>query len=118
MDFVSFRIAGKGFTVFKISPLTAERIILSTRGIDFDDIKDTTCCVKSMLRGISYAIVGSPIFSKIRAYFIYRRLKRGASFDEIFDAYQKVISMIPVNDLSEVASVFKQFSTLISKGNE
>lgn len=117
MEFVSFRISGKGFTVFKISPLTAERIIKSMSKTDVDGVKNTPLCIESMLRGIAYALAESSMFSGIKAYFIYRKLKRGASFEELFDAYQKIISMIPLGDLADVAIVFKKFSTLISKDN-
>lgn len=118
MDFKSFRIAGRGFTVFDISPLTAERIIKSMNVTDVDSIKDCPECLKQIARGVSFAVVGSGLFSKTRSYFLYKKIKRKASFNELFEAYKLIIEMIPIDDITMIASVFKHFSSLISKDNE
>jgi hypothetical protein len=44
-------------------------------------------------------------------------MKRG-TFNELFDCYQKILLMIPLEDIASVAAVMEGLSATISKDHE
>lgn len=112
MAYISIRIAKKSFTIFSMSPITATRILRLSVANPQDRKKD----IRSMAKCISLAIVGSSsVFSWVKRAFVYRRIMRKATFEELFSAYQCVIKMIPIEDIAVVSSAFQQLSQAISK---
>ena len=91
LEFISIRIASKGYTVYKMSPMTATRM----------------------------AVVGSRnIFAGVRVWFLRRRFMKRGTFNELFDCYQKILLMIPLEDIASVAAVMEGLSATISKDHE
>lgn len=117
MIFISFRIARKSYTIFKMSPHTATSIM---KAIDVTKEPDNSqACIAAMARSIALAIAGSRnIFSGIRMRLLQRRFMKKASFEEMFDAYHKTLLMIPLEDIAAVAGIMEQLSTTVSKDNE
>ena len=92
LDFISFRIAQKSYTIYKMSPRTTARIMAAL------------------------AVAGSKsIFADLKAWFICRRIMKRASFAELFDCYQKTLMMIPLEDISAVASVISGLAETVAK---
>lgn len=117
MNFISLRIARKSYTVFKMSPHTASRIMTA---VDVTKEPDSNqACISAMARSIALAIAGSRnIFSSIRMRFLQRRFMKKSSFEEMFDAYHKTLLMIPLEDIAAVAGIMEQLSATVSKDNE
>ena len=89
LDFISFRIAQKSYTIYKMSPRTTARIMAA--------------------RHIGKGSDGS------KACIICRRIMKRASFAELFDCYQKTLMMIPLEDISAVASVISGLAETVAK---
>lgn len=87
-DFISFRIAQKSYTIYKMSPRTTARIMAARHiGKGSDGSK---ACIVAMAHSIALAVAGSKsIFADLKAWFICRRIMKRASFAELFDCYQK-----------------------------
>ena len=57
LDFISIRIASKGYTIYKMSPMTATRIMTA---IDVKKEPDESkACIAAMAYSVALAIVGS-----------------------------------------------------------
>ena len=99
LDFISFRIAQKSYTIYKMSPRTTARIMAARHiGKGSDGSK---ACIVAMAHSIALAVAGSKsIFADLKAWFICRRIMKRASFAELFDCYQKTLMMIPLEDIS------------------
>lgn len=117
MKYISFRIAKKGYTVFKMSPHTATSIM---KVIDVAKKPDNNQrCITAMAHSVALAIVGSrSIVRGLRVWFLRNRFIKMSSFEELFAAYHKVLMMIPLEDIAAVAGIMEQLSTTISKDNE
>lgn len=117
MDFISFRIAGKGYSIYKMSPLTATRIM---QAWDVKKEPDKSIeCLAAMARSVALGISGSKsIFSKLKRIVLRRRFMKKASFEELFDAYNKTLKMIPLEDIVGIGAVMEQLSMSIAKDHE
>ena len=110
LEFISIRIASKGYTVYKMSPMTATRIMTA---------RDVNKCISAMAHSIALAVVGSRnIFAGVRVWFLRRRFMKRGTFNELFDCYQKILLMIPLEDIASVAAVMEGLSATISKDHE
>lgn len=117
LEFISIRIASKGYTVYKMSPMTATRI-MTVRDVNKDP-DESKACISAMAHSIALAVVGSRnIFAGVRVWFLRRRFMRRSTFNELFDCYQKILLMIPLEDIASVAAVMEGLSTTISKDHE
>ena len=117
LEFISIRIASKGYTVYKMSPMTATRI-MTARDV-YKDPDESKACISAMAHSIALAVVGSRnIFAGVRVWFLRRRFMRRSTFNELFDCYQKILLMIPLEDIASVAAVMEGLSTTISKDHE
>ena len=117
LEFISIRIASKGYTVYKMSPMTATRI-MTARDVNKDP-DESKACISAMAHSIALAVVGSRnIFAGVRVWFLRRRFMRRSPFNELFDCYQKILLMIPLEDIASVAAVMEGLSTTISKDHE
>lgn len=68
---------------------------------------------------IALAVVGSRnIFAGVRVWFLRRRFMKRGTFNELFDCYQKILLMIPLEDIASVAAVMEGLSATISKDHE
>lgn len=114
LDFISFRIAQKSYTIYKMSPRTTARIMAARHiGKGSDGSK---ACIVAMAHSIALAVAGSKsIFADLKAWFICRRIMKRASFAELFDCYQKTLMMIPLEDISAVASVISGLAETVAK---
>ena len=114
LEFISIRIASKGYTVYKMSPMTATRI-MTARDVNKDP-DESKACISAMAHSIALAVVGSRnIFAGVRVWFLRRRFMRRSTFNELFDCYQKILLMIPLEDIASVAAVMEGLSTTISQ---
>lgn len=117
LEFISIRIASKGYTVYKMSPMTATRI-MTVRDVNKDP-DESKACISAMAHSIALAVVGSRnIFAGVRVWFLRRRFMKRGTFNELFDCYQKILLMIPLEDIASVAAVMEGLSTTISKDHE
>lgn len=100
-----------------MSPLTATRIM---RAIDVHKEPDNNCtCIRAMSYSIAAAIIGSRnVCSSLRIRLLQRRLLKRASFQELFNAYHKVLRMLPLEDIASIAAIMEQLSITISKDHE
>ena len=117
LEFISIRIASKGYTVYKMSPMTATRI-MTARDVNKDP-DESKACISATAHSIALAVVGSRnIFAGVRVWFLRRRFMRRSTFNELFDCCQKILLMIPLEDIASVAAVMEGLSTTISKDHE
>lgn len=117
LEFISIRIASKGYTVYKMSPMTATRI-MTARDVNKDP-DESKACISAMAHSIALAVVGSRnIFAGVRVWFLRRRFMKRGTFNELFDCYQKILLMIPLEDIASVAAVMEGLSATISKDHE
>ncbi|WP_410083903.1 hypothetical protein [Barnesiella intestinihominis] len=117
LEFISIRIASKGYTVYKMSPMTATRI-MTVRDVNKDP-DESKACISAMAHSIALAVVGSRnIFAGVRVWFLRRRFMKRGTFNELFDCYQKILLMIPLEDIASVAAVMEGLSATISKDHE
>lgn len=117
LDFISIRIASKGYTIYKMSPMTATRIMTA---IDVKKEPDESkACIAAMAYSVALAIVRSrSIFHRLRAWLLCRRFMKRSTFAELFDCYQKTLLMIPLEDIASVAAVMEGLATTISKDHD
>ena len=117
LEFISIRIASKGYTVYKMSPMTATRI-MTARDVNKDP-DESKACISAMAHSIALAVVGSRnIFAGVRVWFLRSRFMKRGTFNELFDCYQKILLMIPLEDIASVAAVMEGLSATISKDHE
>lgn len=117
LEFISIRIASKGYTVYKMSPMTATRI-MTVQDVNKDP-DESKACISAMAHSIALAVVGSRnIFAGVRVWFLRRRFMKRGTFNELFDCYQKILLMIPLEDIASVAAVMEGLSATISKDHE
>ncbi|WP_418409315.1 hypothetical protein [Alistipes sp.] len=117
LEFISIRIASRGYTIYKMSPITAMRI-MTARDVNKDP-DESKACIATMAHSIALAIAGSrSIFASVRVWFLRRRFLKRSTFNELFDCYQKTLLMIPLEDIASVAAVMEGLSTTISKDHE
>ena len=111
---MKLRIAQKSYTIYKMSPRTTARIMAARHiGKGSDGSK---ACIVAMAHSIALAVAGSKsIFADLKAWFICRRIMKRASFAELFDCYQKTLMMIPLEDISAVASVISGLAETVAK---
>lgn len=118
MNFKNIRIAKKTYTIYEMTPLTAMRVIDSLHGIQLHELKDTSSHINTMATCISFGVSGSGLFSLFKAKEIKRRILKEANFNELFDALQSILKMIPSDDITTVASTLSQLYNLTTKDNE
>ena len=113
-EFISIRIASKGYTVYKMSPMTATRI-MTARDVNKEPDK-SEACIAAMAHSVALAIVGSRnVFAGIRIWFLRRRIMRRASLPELFDAYNKTLAMLPIEDISQITAIMLGLAETIAK---
>lgn len=97
--------------------MTATRIM---KTIDMKKEPDKSIgCIAAMARSVALGIAGSRnIFSMFRYIILRRRFMVEASFDELFDAYNKMLRMIPLEDIAGIGAVMEQLSISIAKDHE
>lgn len=108
-------ISGKGYPVYAFTPLTTRRVITTLRGLNVAEVKDMPDGTYIASKAVSYAIVGSSIFSGLRSCFLCRKLLHRVPLDELITALQVVIEMIPANEFYTISLVTNQFNKLVSK---
>lgn len=114
LEFISIRIASKGYTVYKMSPMTATRI-MTARDVNKEPDK-SEACIAAMAHSVALAIVGSRnVFAGIRIWFLRRRIMRRASLPELFDAYNKTLAMLPIEDISQITAIMLGLAETIAK---
>lgn len=108
-------LSGKGYPVYGFTPLTTKRVIIVLRGLNVSELKNVPDGAEITCKAISYAVIGSGFFSRIRSYLLCRRLLRRASLDDLIIALQVVIELVPANEFYTISLVTNQFNKLISK---
>ena len=113
-DFISIRIARKSYTIYKMTPKTTAEI-MTARYINKDSDK-SEACLSAMAYSIALAIIGSRnIFAGIRIWFLRRRIMRRASLPELFDAYNKTLAMLPIEDISQITAIMHSLAETMAK---
>lgn len=117
MDFISFRIAGKSYSIYGMSPLTAIRI-MQARDIK-KELDKSIGCLKAVTQSVALGISDSKnIFNILKRIVLRRKFLKKASLDELFDAYNKTLKMIPLEDMAGISAVMEQLSQSIAKDHE
>lgn len=117
MDFISFRIAGRGYGIYRMSPRTAIRI-MQARDVEKEP-DESIGCLAAMCKSVALGISGSRnLFSELRCLYLKRRFSKRATLPELFDAYNKTLRMIPLEDMAGIGAVMEQLSASISKDHE
>lgn len=113
-DFISIRIARKGYTIYRMTPQTTAEI-MTARHINKEPDK-SEACIAAMAHSVALAIVGSRnVFAGIRIWFLRRRIMRRASLPELFDAYNKTLAMLPIEDISQTTAIMLGLAETIAK---
>ena len=113
-DFISIRIARRGYTIYRMTPQTTAEI-MTARHINKEPDK-SEACIAAMAHSVALAIVGSRnVFAGIRIWFLRRRIMRRASLPELFDAYNKTLAMLPIEDISQTTAIMLGLAETIAK---
>ena len=113
-DFISIRIARRGYTIYRMTPQTTAEI-MTARHINKAPDK-SEACIAAMAHSVALAIVGSRnVFAGIRIWFLRRRIMRRASLPELFDAYNKTLAMLPIEDISQITAIMLGLAETIAK---
>ena len=113
-DFISIRIARRGYTIYRMTPQTTAEI-MTARHINKEPDK-SEACIAAMAHSVALAIVGSRnVFAGIRIWFLRRRIMRRASLPELFDAYNKTLAMLPIEDISQITAIMHGLAETIAK---
>ncbi len=113
-DFISIRIARRGYTIYRMTPQTTAEI-MTARHINKAPDK-SEACIAAMAHSVALAIVGSRnVFAGIRIWFLRRRIMRRASLPELFDAYNKTLAMLPIEDISQITAIMHGLAETIAK---
>ena len=113
-DFISIRIARRGYTIYRMTPQTTAEI-MTARHINKEPDK-SEACIAAMAHSVALAIVGSRnVFAGIRIWFLRRRIMRRASLPELFDAYNKTLAMLPIEDISQITAIMLGLAETIAK---
>ena len=110
-DFISIRIARRGYTIYRMTPQTTAEI-MTARHINKEPDK-SEACIAAMAHSVALAIVGSRnVFAGIRIWFLRRRIMRRASLPELFD---KTLAMLPIEDISQITAIMLGLAETIAK---
>lgn len=72
-----------------------------------------------MAQSVALGIFGSKnIFNILKRIVLRRKFLKKASLDELFDAYNKTLKMIPLEDMAGISAVMEQLSQSIAKDHE
>lgn len=108
------RLAGRSYVISGFTPSTVKRVITTLRGLNVQELKDIPDAVPVMVNAISIAITGSGVLSRFKAVFI-RRLINHAKVENLLEATETVIGMIPADEFYTVSSITNQFKKAIVK---
>lgn len=115
MNYRIIRLAGRSYVISGFTPSTAKRVITTLRGLNVQELKDIPDAVPVMVNAISIAITGSGILSRFKAIFIRRQLINHAKVENLLEATETVIGMIPADEFYTVSSITNQFKKAIVK---
>lgn len=89
LEFISIRIASKGYTVYKMSPMTATRI-MTARDVNKDP-DESKACISAMAHSIALAVVGSRnIFAGCQGVVFTPKIHEA-------EHIQRVVRLLPEN---------------------
>lgn len=114
MNHKIIRLAGRSYVISGFTPTTTKRVITTLRGLNVQELKDIPNAVPVMVDAISIAIAGSGVISRFKAIFIRRQLIR-AKIENLMEATETIIGMIPTDEFYTVSSITNQFKKAIVK---
>lgn len=109
------RLAGRSYVISGFTPSTAKRVITTLRGLNAQELKDIPDSVPVMVNAISIAISGSGILSRFKTMFIRKRLISCANIENLLEATENVIGMIPTDEFYTLSTITNQFKKAIVK---
>lgn len=115
MNHKIIRLAGRSYVISNFTPSTAKRVITTLRGLSVQELKDIPDAIPIMVNAISIAISGSGILSRFKAMFIRKRLINHAKVENLLDATETVIGMIPTDEFYTLSTITNQFKKAIVK---
>lgn len=115
MNHKIIRLAGRSYVISGFTPTTTKRVITTLRGLNVQELKDIPNAVPVMVDAISIAIAGSGVISRFKAIFIRRQLISRAKIENLMEATETIIGMIPTDEFYTVSSITNQFKKAIVK---
>lgn len=115
MNHKIIRLAGRSYVISGFTPSTTKRVITTLRELNVQELKDIPDAVPVMVDVISIAISGSGVFSRFKDLFIRRRLINHAKIENLLEATETIIGMIPADEFYTVSSITNQFKKAIVK---
>lgn len=109
------RLAGRSYVISSFTPSTAKRVITTLRGLNAQELKDIPDAIPVMVNAISIGISGSGILSRFKAMFIRKQLTNYAKVENLLEATEIIIGMIPTDEFYTLSTITNQFKKAIVK---
>lgn len=115
MNHKIIRLAGRSYVIYSFTPSTTKRVIATLRNLNVQELKDIPDAIPVMVNAVSIGISGSGILSRFKAMFIRKRLINHAKVENLLDATEIVIGMIPADEFYTLSTITNQFKKAIMK---
>ena len=107
-EFKSIFIGGKGYTIQSPTIRQTAAVIEALKLIKAENIEHVPDAAEKLCRAISVAVYQNPF----KAFILRYRLMRLASLDELLEALNVVLSLIPVNEFLTTSEILNKLNKL------
>ncbi len=107
-EYRSIFIGGRGYTVQTPTIRQIKAVIEALKGVKSENIDQVPDAAEKLCRAISLAIYRNPV----KAFMLRYRLRKSASLNELLEALNVVLSLIPVNEFLTTSDILNKLNKL------
>lgn len=107
-EFKSIFIGGRGYTVQSPTIEQTKAVIEALKCINAENIDQVPDAAEKLCKAISVAICRNPA----KAFMLRYRLRKLASLNELLEALNVVLSLIPVNEFLTTSDILNKLNKL------
>lgn len=107
-EFKSIFIAGRGYTIQSLTIAQTKAVIEALKCINAENIDQVPDAAEKLCKAISVALYRNPV----KAFMLRCRLRKSASLNELLEALNVVLSLIPVNEFLTTSDILNKLNKL------
>lgn len=107
-EFKSIFIGGRGYTLQSPTIEQTKAVIEALKCINAENIDQVPDAAEKLCKAISVAIYRNPA----KAFMLRYRLRKSASLNELLEALNVVLSLIPVNEFLTTSDILNKLNKL------
>lgn len=107
-EFKSIFIGGRGYTLQSPTIEQTKAVIEALKCINAENIDQVPDAAEKLCKAISVALYRNPV----KAFMLRYRLRKSASLNELLEALNVVLSLIPVNEFLTTSDILNKLNKL------